>query len=625
MNGNAALDAKTAQDLKDMANKLRILSIKSTSAANSGHPTSCCSAAEITSALFFHVMKFDPAVPRDPNSDRFVMSKGHAAPLLYAAWVETGHVKEEDLMRLRKIDCYLEGHPLPRQDFVDVATGSLGQGLSCAAGMAYTAKHFDKASYRVYCLMGDGEAQEGSVWEAAHFASFYRLDNLVAIVDVNRLGQSQPTSLEHHMEVYQSRFAAFGWEAIVVDGHDINAVCAAFAKAASVKGRPTALLAKTYKGKGIPGIEDEENWHGKPLGAKTEEALTAINGALVNPNIRLVPKPPIKDAAVVGTDYSGVSLSEPPKYAIGDKVATRAAYGTGLVKLATGCNRVIALDGDVKNSTFAEKLKKTYPERFVECFIAEQNLVGVAIGCGTRHRTLPFVSTFATFFTRAADQLRMGALSQANIKCCGSHCGISIGEDGPSQMGLEDIALFRSVAGSTVFYPTDAVSTERAVELAGRTEGICFIRTGRPANPVIYPNEEPFEVGKAKVYRQSPSDKVVIIGAGVTFYEAIKAADSLAAEGINCTLIDPFTIKPIDGATILAQATRVGGRVVVVEDHYAEGGIGEAVSAALSEAPGIRIRRLAVTGLPRSGPGDALLQMFGISGNHVIRAVKGLL
>uniref|UniRef100_A0A914WTD5 Transketolase signature 1 domain-containing protein n=1 Tax=Plectus sambesii TaxID=2011161 RepID=A0A914WTD5_9BILA len=483
-NGYHCPNGDTLQELQDCANRMRITSIEITAAANSGHPTSSCSAAEIVSTLFFHEMRYDPSNPRDPSSDRFVLSKGHASPILYAAWLETGHLTKNQVMTLRKIDSDIEGHPTPRLDFVDIATGSLGQGLSSAAGMAYVGKYIDKASYRVYCLIGDGESAEGAVWEAAAFASTYKLDNLVAVFDVNRLGQSQATPLGHDVQTYQKRLEAFGFHAIIVDGHDVAALLKAFHVAKTVSEKPVAIIAKTLKGKGIEGVEDEDNWHGKPVPI---EKIKAIEQRIKNKGtIALKPQPPIYDAPKVDLKLGHIKLSEGPNYKVGDKVATRLAYGTALVKIGKGSDRVIALDGDTKNSTFSDKFLKEFPDRFIECFIAEQNLVGVAVGAATRHRTIPFCSTFAAFFTRAADQLRVAAISFANIKCAGSHVGVSIGEDGPSQMALEDLALFRSIPDSTVFYPTDAVSCERAVEFAANIQGLVFIRTGRPALPVIY-------------------------------------------------------------------------------------------------------------------------------------------
>lgn len=616
-------DSKKIQNLKDIANKLRIHSIEATNASNSGHPTSCCSAAEVMSVLFFNTMRYTNEEPRGPNNDRFVLSKGHAAPILYAAWAEAGLFPTSKLLDLRKLSSDLEGHPTPRLNFVDVATGSLGQGLSCAAGMAYTGKYFEKADYRVFCLIGDGESAEGSIWEALSFASHYKLDNMVAIFDVNRLGQSEPTSLGHEMDVYKARVEAFGWNTYVIDGHDVEALCKALHEASEVKGKPTCILAKTFKGFGIPGISDQENWHGKPLGTKSDEALKAIKDNIANagPHEMIPPRP----GTALGPVNLSTKLATAPAYKLGETVATRLAYGTALVKIGKNNKHVVAMDGDTKNSTFAQKFKDAFPDRFIECFIAEQNLVGVGIGCGTRDRTIVFVSTFAAFFSRAFDQIRMGAISQTNVNFVGSHAGVSIGEDGPSQMALEDLAMFRTIPGSTVFYPSDAVSTERAVELAANTKGVCFIRTSRPNVPVIYDNEEPFAIGKAKIVRQSNNDKVTVIGSCVTLVEAMKAAETLSGTGINIRIIDPFTIKPIDGATIIASAKQTGGKIITVEDHYAEGGIGEAVAGAVSGQPNIVVKRLFVPEVPRSGKSAELLDKYGISASCIVKAVQSML
>ncbi|GAU93097.1 hypothetical protein RvY_05085 [Ramazzottius varieornatus] len=611
------------QQLKSIATKLRMDSIKCTNAAKSGHPTSCASCADILAVLFWHTMKHNPEDPRNPNNDRFILSKGHAAPILYSVQVELGHVKEEELENLRKIDSDLEGHPTPRLDFVDVATGSLGQGLSCAAGMAYGAKYIDKASLRVFCVMGDGESAEGSVWEAMHFASHYKLNNLIACIDVNRLGQSEPTSIGHDMDTYKRRCEAFGWKTFVVDGHDVRSLVQVFFDARQSEDKPVMILAKTFKGKGLPGIENELEWHGKALGDKADKILQALNETTKGAKpVTLVPERPAKAELEVITPTK-VALSDKPEYEIGKLMATRQAYGTALVKLATVYPRIIALDCDVKNSTFSENLKKVYPQRFIECFIAEQNAVGVAIGLGTRHRFIPFLSTFAAFFSRGYDQIRMGAISQANVKFVGSHVGVSIGEDGPSQMALEDIAMFRAIPNCTVFYPSDAVSTERACELAANVEGMCFIRTGRPANPVIYKGDETFEVGKAKVIRQSETDVVTVIGGGVTLHEAIKAAEQLAGKGVNIRVVDLFTIKPLDADTIVKHAKMTKGRVVTVEDHYPEGGLGDAVASVLAQYPDIVMKKLAVKQLPRSGPPQALVDMYEIGAKSIVAAVEG--
>ncbi|XP_063288746.1 transketolase-like protein 1 [Pelobates fuscus] len=611
---------KDLQALRDLANRLRIHSIRATCASNSGHPTSCCSAAEVLSVLFFNTMKYEAADPGNINNDRFVLSKGHAAPILYAAWAEAGFLKESDLLNLRKIDCDLEGHPTPKLPFVDVATGSLGQGLGASCGMAYTGKYFDKASYRVYCLMGDGESSEGAVWEAMAFASHYKLDNLVAIFDVNRLGQSEAAPLQHKTEIYQKRCEAFGWNTCVVDGHNVAELCYALWQAAQVKDKPTAIIAKTYKGKGITGVENEDNWHGKPMPKDRVESIINEIQNQIQTNKKLSPSAPTMDAPAV--DISGIKMPSPPSYKLGDKIATRKAYGLALAKLGHANNRVIALDGDTKNSTFSEIFKQAHPDRYIECFIAEQNMVSVAMGCATRNRTVAFASTFAAFFSRAYDHIRMGAISQSNVNLCGSHCGVSIGEDGPSQMALEDIAMFRAIPTCTVFYPSDGVSTEHAVFLAANTQGICFIRTSRPDTAVIYSPEEKFEIGQAKVVRQSDSDRVTVIGAGVTLHEALAAADELSKQGINIRVIDPFTIKPLDAATIISSGRATGGHIITVEDHYREGGIGEAVSAAVAGQPGFIVQSLAVNGVPRSGKPTELLDLFGISAKHIVAAVK---
>lgn len=618
-------EAKTIQELKDIANKLRIDSINATDASKSGHPTSCSSMAEIVSVLFFNTMRYKLSEPRDASSDRFILSKGHAAPILYSAWAEAGLFPVADLKNLRKFDSDLEGHPTPRLNFIDVGTGSLGQGLSVAAGMAYVGKYFDKASYRTYCLIGDGESAEGSIWEALSFASHYKLDNLCAIFDVNRLGQSEPTSIQHNMEVYRKRLDAFGFNAIVVDGHDVEELVKAFHEAQSTKDRPTAIIAKTFKGKNFPNIEDLENWHGKALGGNSDEVVKHLTTLIKNHGpLSIHPQKPLTDDAPI-VDIKNIKLDTPPNYKDGDSIATRLAYGTALAKIAKNNSRVVAFDGDTKNSTFADKIKTVDPKRFVECFIAEQNLVGVATGAACRDRTVAFVSAFATFFTRAFDQIRMGAISQSNVNFVGSHCGVSIGEDGPSQMGLEDIALFRSIPGSTVFYPSDAVSTERAVELAANTKGICFIRTSRPNTSILYKNDEVISIGKSKIIKSSNDDKVLVIGAGITLHEAIKAANELNKSGINIRVLDPFTIKPIDAEGIISNAKECGGRIITVEDHYPEGGLGEAVASAVSLERNIIVKKLAVPKVPRSGPPSVLVDAFGISSRNIIAAVEEII
>jgi len=615
------MQATKIQGLEDMATRLRIHSIRATTAAGSGHPTSCCSAADLVAALFFDVMRFRPKHPTAPENDRFVLSKGHAAPLLYAAWAEAGALAPGDLTNLRKMDSDLEGHPTPRLPFVDVATGSLGQGLSSGLGIALAAR-MDGSARTVFVLLGDGECAEGSVWEAAEIAGYYRLDNLVAIVDVNRFGQSQATMLEHDLQVYRKRFEAFGWRAMVVDGHDMGQVVRALRRATRRSGQPAAVLARTLKGKGIPEVEDKDGWHGKPLkedaaGQAIAHLEAQLHGAKL-PKARAPRK--AKDApGPPPADPPAAQPPPPPAYAIGDMVATRLAYGEGLAKLGKSNPAVVALDGDVKNSTFAEKLKAACPEQFIEGFIAEQNLAGAGAGlaaCGK----IPFVSSFACFLTRACDQVRMAGVSRSNVKFCGSHVGVSIGEDGPSQMGLEDIAMFRAVPGSAVLYPGDAVCAERCVELAARRQGIVYIRTSRPNTPVIYRADEPFAIGGLKVLRQSDADAATVVAAGVTLHEALKAWEQLKARGVAVRVIDLYSVKPLDGAGLLAAARATGGRLVTVEDHYAEGGLGDAVLEALA-TEGVRVHKLAVREVPRSGKPAELLERYGISASHIVTTV----
>uniref|UniRef100_A0A6Q2XKM6 transketolase n=1 Tax=Esox lucius TaxID=8010 RepID=A0A6Q2XKM6_ESOLU len=546
---------------------------------------------------------------------------GHAAPVLYAVWAETGYLKESELLNLRKVDSILEGHPVPKQQFVDVATGSLGQGLGAACGMAYTGKYFDKASYNVYCLLGDGEMSEGSVWEAMAFASYYQLDNLVAILDINRLGQSDPAPLQHHVEKYQKRCEAFGWNAIIVDGHSVEELTKVLSQ---TRHQPTAIIAKTIKGKGIPAAEDKMGWHGKALPKDMAEGVVKdLQSRLMSSTKRLYPGTPTEDAQPVS--LRNIRMPSAPTYKLGEKIATRKAYGMALAKLGRYNEHVVALDGDTKNSTFTELFKNEHPERYVECYIAEQNMVSIAVGCATRDRNVVFASTFATFFTRAYDQLRMAAISESNINLCGSHCGVSIGEDGPSQMGLEDIAMFRVIPTATVFYPSDAVSTEKAVELAANTKGVCFIRTSRPENTVLYNSNEDFHVGQAKVVYKTSDDHVTVIGAGVTLHEALAAAEMLKKERINIRVIDPFTIKPLDSKTIIEHAKATRGRIITVEDHYYEGGLGEAVCSAVVNETSFNVHRMAVAHVPRSGKPAELLKIFGIDRDAIVQAVRKML
>jgi transketolase len=605
------------EKLQGIANQLRIHSIAATTAAGSGHPTSCCSAADIVAALFFGHMRYNPKDPHYYNNDRFILSKGHAAPLLYAAWAETGLFPASDLLKLREIGSDLEGHPTPRLPFADVATGSLGQGLGIGVGMALCAR-LDKLDYKTYVLLGDGEIAEGAVWEAASLAGVYELNNLVAIVDVNRLGQSQETAFGHQLDVYAKRFAAFGWRVEEIDGHDMDEILEVLA-ADGLGEQPLVILAKTYKGAGISFIQDKDGWHGKPL--NKEESGRAINE--LQPRAQSGIGVPIPAPSQLPQPNNAVPSSFPPlNYKLGDLVATREAYGAALVRIGEADSRVVAMDGDTKNSTYAEKFFKKFPERSTECFIAEQNLVAVAVGFGTRGK-VPFASTFAAFFARAYDQIRVAGISMANLKLVGSHVGVSIGEDGPSQMALEDLAMMRAVVGATVLYPSDAVCAEKLLEQMAQKRGIHFLRTSRPKTPVIYNNDEQFPIGGAKVLRQNAGDKVTVVAAGVTLFEALKAADALKNEGIGITVVDAYSIKPLGKDTIRSAAQKTNNTVITVEDHYAEGGLGDAVAGELS-ADGIKVHKLAVRELPRSGKADELLAKYGINADAIAKKVKSL-
>jgi transketolase len=610
--------------LKNVATQLRIDSVRSTTEAGSGHPSTCCSAADIVAALFFGEMHFDPQRPEYRGNDRFVLSKGHGAPLLYAAWAAVGLFDRERLLTLRELTSDLEGHPTPRLPFVDVATGSLGQGLCAGAGIALNARRIG-SRYRTYVLLGDGESAEGSVWEAADFAVGHTLDNLCGITDVNRLGQSRPTMWQHDMERLAGRWRAFGWHAIVVDGHDLEALLDAFAEARATSGRPTMILAQTLKGKGVSLIEDHDNWHGKPLkkGPEADAAVAELEAQYVKlpadaiaRAIHAIPPPdPVGEERAPGR-------MEPPAYPLGELVATREAYGTALAKLGKADPRVVALDADVKNSTFSDRFEKAFPDRFYQSYIAEQVMVGAAMGLAARG-AIPFPSTFACFLSRAYDFIRMAAISGVAIKMAGSHAGVSIGEDGPSQMALEDLAMMRAQPNITVLYPCDGTSTERLVELSARHAGPAYIRTSRPKTPVIYEPSEDFRIGGSKLLRQSAGDVATIVAAGVTVFEALKAYDQLRARGVLVRVIDAYSVQPIDAASIIDSARRTGGRVMTVEDHYAAGGLGDAVAAVLAPE-GFTVQRLAVAEIPRSGKPEELLDRFGISAAQIVAAVEAV-
>jgi transketolase len=599
--------------LAKMAQKLRRLSMESTTAAGSGHPTSCMSAAEIVSVLFFDEMRWDPGDPSGRMADVFVLSKGHAAPILWAVLSETGAIPD-DLLTLRRHDSRLEGHPTPLIPWVRVTTGSLGQGLANAGGMAW-ARKLDGEQGRVYVLMGDGEVAEGSVWEAAEFTAFHGLSNVCAVIDLNRLGQSGPTMHQHHAEVYERRLQAFGWDTAVVDGHDVAALKDAFARARQSE-KPFGIVARTLKGKGVSFLEDKEGWHGKPL--KKDELAKAL--------------PELGDTAVslhVEPRYYAVKPRRPqgkievaPAYEKGQEVATREAFGTALARLAQTAPQVVALDGDTKNSTFSERFKAVAPERFAEGYIAEQNMVGAALGMSTEGK-VPIASTFACFLSRAYDFIRMAVYSRPkHLVLCGSHAGVSIGEDGPSQMALEDLAMMRALVKSIVLYPSDAVCAERLVEAAARAEGIVYIRTSRPKTPVLYGNDETFPIGGSKTVRRSDRDAVTIVAAGVTLFEALTAHDRLQKDGIAVRVVDLYSLQPIDADTLRRAAEETGG-IVTVEDHSPRGGLGEAVAAVVGGTT--RLEILAVNEIPRSGKPAELLAAHGIDADAIVHAVRKML
>src|SRR6202050_1984892 len=609
MAATSQISASTIDAIKEKARRLGVYSMMSTTAAGSGHPTSCLSCAELMAGVFFYAMKFDPKNPNSPDGDRFVLSKGHAAPILYAALAEAGVFPLSRLMTLRQLSSELEGHPTPLIPGVDAATGSLGQGLSVGAGLAIGAK-LDGSNTRVYVLMGDGELAEGQVWEAAEFAGHYKLDNLIAVADINALGQSEPTMYRHDMEVYRRKFESEGFDVQVIDGHDVAAVLAALDQAKKAIDKPQAIVARTIKGHGVSFIAGKEHWHGKPL-SKDELAKALQEMGTVPP----IPPDP-------GKSYARKNLPTPPDfppapapdYKSDAKVATREAYGYALRRIATVNPHLVAISGDVKNSTFSEIFGDAYPQRFFQGYIAEQNMVSASVGLVARGK-VPFADSFACFLSRTFDQVRMAAISRSTVNLCGSHCGVSIGEDGPSQMALEDLAMFRAVEGSVVLYPSDAVSAERLTEYMARKDAICYLRTSRPKTPILYTNDDKFPVPGYKVLRKSDQDRATVIGAGVTLHEALKAADQLKGEGINIRVIDLYCVKPLDGKALAADVKATRGALVTVEDHFSEGGIGEAVLAALMTegAPPARLKRLDIHGIPHSGKPDELLDAFGIS------------
>ena len=607
--------ATSTDFLREKGRRLRVSSIEATTEAGSGHPSSCLSAADLASVIFFQQMHFDPKDPESQANDRFVLSKGHAAPLLWAAYAEAGIVERTELLNLRKFDSALEGHPTPRMPWVDVATGSLGQGLSAALGIALAAR-LDNASYDTYALLGDGECAEGSVWEAAALAGHYKVASLFAIIDVNGQGQSQRTMYGFDAERYADIFSAFGWYALTIDGHDYDQITDAFERCRTEAGdRPRAIVARTLKGKGVSLLEDQDNWHGKPVPkAQLQDVLGELSQTYTSNGY--TPSPRKRREPVAGPASHVIPVAHP----LGSQIATREAYGDALVKLVEQDPRVVALDGDTKNSTFSQKLLDRFPEHFLEMFIAEQNMVGVAAGlsaCGK----IPFISTFAAFLTRAFDQIRMARISQANLSFVGSHCGISIGPDGPSQMGLEDIAMFRAIPDSVVLYPSEAISTERLVGEMADHVGISYLRTTRPKTPVLYASDENFPIGGSKVLKSSERDQATIVAAGVTLHESLKAQAMLEAEGLAVRVIDAYSVKPIDADTLQA-AARATACIITVEDHYWEGGLGDAVLNAVGDiAP---VHKIAVKNVPRSGSPEELLHAFGLNAEAIANTVRSV-
>lgn len=611
--------AHTSQEWKDLATQLRADSIRSTTAAGSGHPTSSMSAADLLAVLLADYLHYDFEDPHNLRNDRLIFSKGHAAPLLYSVFKAAGAISDAELLTLRKFGSRIEGHPTPVLPWVDVATGSLGQGLPTGVGMAFSGKYLDKLPFKVWVLLGDSEMAEGSVYEAFELGGYYQLNNLIAIIDMNRLGQRGPTMLEWHGEIYAARAEAFGWHAIQIDGLDVDAVNKAYAEAMT-SDKPVCIIAKTLKGAGVSFLADHEGWHGKALPpADAEKALAELG----NPACNIIMKPqPAREGTPASLGTPGTF--SPPQYEVGAKVATREAYGDALKALGAAKPEVVALDGEVSNSTFADKFKKEFPQRFFEGYIAEQQLVSAAVGLQVMQK-IPFASTFAAFFSRAYDQIRMAAISQANIRLVGSHAGVSIGEDGASQMALEDLAMLRAVHGSTVLYPSCATTTVHLTAQMATRKGIVYMRTTREKTPVLYGPQESFPIGGSKVLKQSNNDVACVIAAGITLHEALKAYDTLAGDGIAIRIIDLYTVKPIDAETIKKAADECHGNLIVVEDHWPEGGLGDAVLEVFG-GQGVHpnVTRLAVRDMPTSGKPEEMLQAAGINAPHIVEAVKAI-
>ncbi|MFF1692541.1 transketolase [Streptomyces sp. NPDC058257] len=605
----------TSKEIAPLARQLRVDSVRAADAAGSGHPTSSMSAADLMAVLLARHLHYDFDRPDHPGNDRFILSKGHASPLLYAAYKAAGVVTDSELLTFREQGSRLEGHPTPRRlPWVEVATGSLGQGLPVGVGMALSGKRLDRVPYRVWVLCGDSELAEGSVWEAVEHAGYEHLDNLTAIVDVNRLGQRGPTRHAWDLDAYARRLTAFGWHVVEIDGHDLDEVERAFGEARSTAGQPTAVLARTVKGKGVASVEDREGMHGKPL-PDARAAIEELGGVH---DVRVEVRKP---AAARTPQAPRTGHPELPRHEVGDSVATRTAYGQALAALGTARGDVVALDGEVGDSTRTEYFGKEHPERYFECYIAEQQLVAAAVGLAARG-WVPYASTFAAFLTRAHDFVRMAAISGAGINLVGSHAGVAIGQDGPSQMGLEDLAMFRAVHGSTVLYPCDAHQTGQLVAQMAGLDGVRYLRTSRGDTPVIYGPGEEFPVGGSKVLRSSDADRLTLVAAGVTVHEALTAAEFLDREGIQVRVIDLYSVKPVDRATLREAAARTGC-LLTVEDHRPEGGIGDAVFEAFGDGgPVPRLVRLAVNTMPGSASPDEQLHAAGIDAESIAAAAR---
>ncbi|MFJ9761573.1 transketolase [Streptomyces sp. NPDC101149] len=610
--------------VEELAAQLRVDSVRSSTSAGSGHPTSSMSAADLLAVLVGRHLRYDWDHPEADGNDHLIFSKGHASPLLYSVYKAVGVVSDEELVTgYRRFGSRLEGHPTPVLPWVDVATGSLGQGLPDGVGVALAGKYLDKLPYRVWVLCGDSEMAEGSMWEALDKAAYYELSNLVVLVDVNRLGQRGPTELGWNLEAYARRAEAFGARVLTIDGHDLAQIDQALATAVDGStDRPTVILARTVKGRGYSEVEDREGWHGKPLPEDMAARAVAELGGERNLRVR-GPLPQGNTVSPAAAAEPGPSL---PVYTCGERVPTRKAYGDALLALGGLNPRVVALDGEVSNSTHADEFAKAYSGRYFEMFIAEQQMVAAAVGLSVRHY-IPFASTFAAFLTRAHDFIRMAAISQADLRLVGSHAGVEIGADGPSQMALEDLAMMRAVHGSTVLYPSDATSAVALTLAMADAHGISYLRATRGGYPVLYEPEESFPVGGSKVLRSSDADQVTLVGAGVTVHQCLAAADQLAADGIQTRVIDLYSVKPVDGHTLVAAARATQGRLVVAEDHHPEGGLGSAVADALLAArvPQLRLSHLAVRKMPGSGTTAELLDAAGISARHIDAAAKELL